>query len=105
MTQPYIKLNTRAKEIQQVNPIESDNTSLQCYRVLSDILVKKELCIPLERGSNVLSTDADFIVYLLPVSLNLLCFSVLSTKDHFVQCYSVLGDSHPMVDDQCHVTK
>ena len=30
--------------------------SLQCYSVLpvSDILVKNELCIPLERGSNVL---------------------------------------------------
>ena len=35
---------------------EADNSSLQCYSVLSDILVKNELCIPLERGSNVLST-------------------------------------------------
>ena len=26
------------------------NSSLQCYSVLSDILVKNELCIPLERG-------------------------------------------------------
>ena len=32
------------------------SSSLQCYSVLSDILVKNELCIPLERGSNVLST-------------------------------------------------
>ena len=32
-------------------------SSLQCYSVLSDILIKNELCIPLEKGSNVLSTD------------------------------------------------
>ena len=38
-----------------------DNSSLQCYSVLSDILVKNELCIPLERGSNVLSTGEGFI--------------------------------------------
>ena len=37
------------------------NSSLQCYSVLSDILVKNELCIPLERGSNVLSTGEGFI--------------------------------------------
>ena len=36
-------------------------SSLQFYSVLSDILVKNELCIPLERGSNVLSTGEDFI--------------------------------------------
>ena len=36
-------------------------SSLQCYSVLSDILVKIELCIPLERGSNVLSTGQGFI--------------------------------------------
>ena len=36
-------------------------SSLQCYSVLSDILVKNELCIPLERGSNVLSTAEGFI--------------------------------------------
>ena len=35
--------------------------SLQCYSVLSGILVKNELCIPLERGSNVLSTGEGFI--------------------------------------------
>ena len=38
-----------------------NKTSLQCYSVLSDILVKNELCIPLERGSNVLSTGEGFI--------------------------------------------
>ena len=36
-------------------------SSLQCYSVLSDILVKNELCIPLERRSNVLSTGEGFI--------------------------------------------
>ena len=35
--------------------------SLQCYSVLSDILVKNELCIPLERGSKVLSPGEGFI--------------------------------------------
>ena len=37
------------------------NSSLQCYTVLSDILVKNELCIALERRSNVLSTGEGFI--------------------------------------------
>ena len=36
-------------------------SSLQCYSVLSDILVTNELCIPLERGSNVISTGEGFI--------------------------------------------
>ena len=36
-------------------------TSLQCYCILSDILVKNELCIPLERGSNVIYTGKGFI--------------------------------------------
>ena len=36
------------------------NSSLQCYSLLSDILVKNELCIQLERGSNVLSTGEGF---------------------------------------------
>ena len=35
--------------------------SLHCYSVLSDILVNNELCIPLKRGSNVLSTGEGFI--------------------------------------------
>ena len=38
-----------------------DNSSLHCYSVLSDILVENELCIPLERGANVLSTGKGFI--------------------------------------------
>ena len=36
-------------------------SSLQCYSVLSDIMVKNKLCIPLERGLNVLSTGEGFI--------------------------------------------
>ena len=46
--------------------------------------------------------------YLLPVSLNSLCFSVLSSlqRADFVQCCTVLSDFHPMEDgDLCHVTK
>ena len=49
----------------------SDNTSLQCYSVLSDILVKNELCIPLERGSNVLSTGEGFICLSPPSKLKI----------------------------------
>ena len=37
--------------------------------------------------------------YLRPVSLKSLCFSVLSTKRHFIQCYSVLSDFHPMANN------
>ena len=49
----------------------SYNTSLQCYSVLSDILVKNELCIPLERGSNVLSTGEGFICLSPPSKLKI----------------------------------
>ena len=49
-------------------------SSLKCYRVLSDIFVKIELCIPLERGSNVLSTGKDFICLSPPSKLK---FAVL----------------------------
>ena len=49
--------------------------SLQCQQivasVLSDILVKNELCIPLERGSNVLSTGEGFICLSLPSKLKI----------------------------------
>ena len=38
--------------------------------------------------------------YLLPVSLKLLCVSVLSTKkNNFVQCYSVLSGFQAMTND------
>ena len=58
-------------------------SSLQCYSVLSDILVKNELCIPLERGSNVLSTGKGFVCLSPPIKLKSLCVSVLSTKGQF----------------------
>ena len=46
-------------------------SSLQCYSVLSDILVKNELCITLERGSNVLSTGEGFICLSPPSKLKI----------------------------------
>ena len=46
-------------------------SSLQCYSVLSDILVKYELCIPLERGSNALSTGEGFICLSPPSKLKI----------------------------------
>ena len=52
----------------EINPF---NKSLQCYSVLSDILVKNELCIPLERGSNVLSTGEGFICLSPPSKLKI----------------------------------
>ena len=48
-----------------------NTTSLQCYSVLSDILVKNELCIPLEKGSNVLSTGEGFICLSPPSKLKI----------------------------------
>ena len=51
---PFKNVNERRLE-------HTNTTSLQCYSVLSDILVKNKLCIPLERGSNVLSTGEGFI--------------------------------------------
>ena len=48
-----------------------NTSSLQCYSVLSDILVKNELCIPLERGSNVLSTGEGFICLSPPSKLKI----------------------------------
>ena len=79
-------------------PTEEIKSSLQCYSVLSDILVKNELCIPLERGSNVLSTGKGFICLILP---NKLKIAVLLQKDDFILCYSVLSDFHPMANDHC----
>ena len=78
-----IEKNQQITKSMQNYPV--GKTSLQCYSVLSDILVKNELCIPLERGSNVLSTGECFInfAYLFPVRLKSLCFSVLSTKRQF----------------------
>ena len=56
----------RTKENYQLS-----NASLQCYSFLSDILVKNELCIPLERGSNVLSTGEGFICLSSPSKLKI----------------------------------
>ena len=76
------------------------NSSLQCYSVLSDILVKNELYIPLERGSNFLSTGEGFICLSLPSKLKIAVrFCSIYKKDNFVQCYSVLSDFHPMAND------
>ena len=53
-----------------------------CYSVLSDILVKNKLFIPLERGSNVLSTDEGFICLSPPSKLKiavLLCSIYIKT--------------------------
>ena len=52
-------------------------SSLQCYSVLSEILVKNKLCIPLEKRSNVLSTGKGFICLSLPSKLKI---AVLKTK-------------------------
>ena len=75
-------------------------SSLQCYSVLSDILVKNELCKPFERGSNVISTGESFIFLSLPSKLEIaVFFCSIYKKDNFVLCYSVLSDFHPMADD------
>ena len=44
-------------------------------------------------------------VYFSPVNFKSLCFSVLSTKDNFVQRHSVLSYLHPITSNGlCHVT-
>ena len=48
-----------------------NKSSLQWNSNLSDILVKNELCIPLERGSNVLSTIEGFICLSPPSKLKI----------------------------------
>ena len=52
----------------------SQNSSLQCYSVLSDIWVKIELCIPLDSESSVLSTCNAFVCLSPPSKLK---FAVL----------------------------
>ena len=46
-------------------------SSLQCYSFLSDILVKNELCVRFERGSNVLFTGEGFICLSPPSKLKI----------------------------------
>ena len=76
--------------------LEINLSSLQCYSVLSDILVKNELCIPLERGSNVLFTAEGFICLSPPSKLkiavlfcsiykNTISCSALVCKEIFIQ--------------------
>ena len=55
----------------EVTLTDVNKTSLQCYSVLSDILVKNKLCIPLERGSNVLFTGKGFICLSPPSKLKI----------------------------------
>ena len=57
--------------INHINVLSYYRSSLQCYSVLSDISVKNELCIPLERGSNVLSTGEGFICLSPPSKLKI----------------------------------
>ena len=77
-----------------------EQSSLQCYSVLSDILVKHTLCIPLERRSNVLSIGEGFICLSPPSKLKIAVrFCSIYKKDNFVQCYSILSDFHPMAND------
>ena len=84
--------------------MQSDISSLQCYSVLNDILVKNELYIPLERGSNVLFTGEGLICLPPPSKLKIdVLFCSIYKKDNFVECYSVLSDFHPMANDD-HVT-
>ena len=74
-----------------------DISLLQRYSVLSDILVKNELCIPLERGSNVLSTGEGFICLSPPNKLKIaviLCSIYIKTIS-----FSALSDFHPMAYD------
>ena len=77
-----------------------DKVSLQCFSVHCDILVKNELCIPLEWGSNVLSTGESFICLPPPSKLKISkLFCSIYKETIFVQCYSVLSDLHPMAND------
>ena len=56
-------------------------SSLQCYSVLSYIWVKNNLCISRWNWNQVFYLLVMLLfAYLLPVSLNSPCFSVLSTK-------------------------
>ena len=58
-------------------------SSLQYYSVLSDILVKNELCIPLERRLNVIFTGESCICLSPPSKLKIAVLFVLSTKRQF----------------------
>ena len=72
--------------------------SLQCYSVLSDILVKNELCIPLERGSNVLSTGKGFVCLTPPSKLKIAVFFCAIYKRSFSFSAIVFCDFNPMAN-------
>ena len=80
------------------------NTSLESFHntLKQDIvqMVKNELCIPLERRSNVLSTGEGFICLSPPSKLKIaVLFCSICKKDNYVQCTSFLSDFHPMAND------
>ena len=84
-----------------INPV---NTSLESFHntLKQDFvqMVKNELCIPLERGSNVLSTGEGIICLSPPSKLKIaVLFCSLYKKDNFVQCTSFLSEFHPMAND------
>ena len=58
-------------------------SSPQCYSVLSDILVKMSYAFRWKGDQMFYLLVKVSFAYLLPVSLNPLCFSVLSTKRQF----------------------
>ena len=71
-TSPESKLYFwKLQYIMEMNFSSTNTSSLQCYSILSDILVKNELCIPLERGPNVLSTGEGFICLSPPSKLKI----------------------------------
>ena len=73
--------------------------SLQCYSFLSDILVKNELCIALERGSNVLSTGEGFICLSPPSKLKIAVRFCSVYKKTISFSAIVISDFHPMTND------
>ena len=78
----------------------TDNASLQCYSVLRDILVKNELCIPLERGSNVPSTGEGFICLSPPSKLKIavrFCSIYKQTISFSAKVFLVIFIQWPMI--------
>ena len=76
------------------------NASLQCHSVVSDILIKNELCIQLERESMFYLQVKVSFAYLRPGSTksNRCAFLFYLQKDNFVQCCSVLCALHPITN-------
>ena len=64
-------LSSCSRKLMQCIFKATTSSSIQCYSVLSDILVEKELCIPLEKGSNVLPTGESFICLSPPSKLKI----------------------------------